>query len=78
MLAITWLQKFIDRNGFPLKHKGETHIPHCWTKQLIFENYFTQMSETQSVSRASFYRLIDEEFPHIKILKVSIILFTSI
>ena len=81
--AISWMRMFFNKVGDRMPMKDDVHLPSCLTKADVYSLASDDLCQggLGCCSRASFYRIWKEEFPHVKIprvrLKISSSTFTS-
>lgn len=81
--AISWLRMFFDKVGDHMPMKRHIHLPSCLTKADVYFLAHDDLSQggLECCARVTFYKIWSEEFPHVKIPRVSyyyVILYTHI
>jgi hypothetical protein len=72
--ANIWLKDFTDKASDNHAHVREWHLPRMYCKMDIFNHYCTRTTalsrKENSLSYSSFMRMWNEDFPHVKCVKV--------
>ena len=76
--AISWLRMFFDKVGDRMPMKNDLHLPSCLTKADVYALAFDDLSQggLECCALATFYKIWTEEFPHVKIPKVSSVVYS--
>ena len=72
--CIAWLTFLVNSIGDQQPDSGKVHLPSCFTKLALYQKMICELGCDDSISKSQFYNIMEKEFAHVSIPKVTDIL----
>lgn len=70
--CIAWLRFLVNSIGDQQPDSGKVHLPSCFTKLALYQKMLSEQDSDDTISRSHFYSIMEKEFSHVSIPKVTI------
>ena len=70
--CIAWLKFLVNSIGDQQPDSGKVHLPSCFSKLALYQKMISELGSDGTVSRSHFYGIMEKEFEHVSIPKVTL------